>query len=120
RAVQRPVRPRRPRPGLRRPVPGLTEHSRAPPRAPDKRVRRRATRETTPYSKLRHRRCRRPCPCTEPATVELCCLRKPRRTCWIGVLKSMEKTVGAFEIRRQLGRVLQDVAARGDRFVVER
>jgi len=32
----------------------------------------------------------------------------------------MEKTVGAFEIRRQLGRILQDVAAKGDRFVVER
>ena len=32
----------------------------------------------------------------------------------------MEKTIGAFEIRRQLGRVLQDVAAKGDRFVVER
>lgn len=32
----------------------------------------------------------------------------------------MEKTVGAFEIRRQFGKILQDVAARGDRFVVER
>jgi prevent-host-death family protein len=32
----------------------------------------------------------------------------------------MERTVGAFEIRRQLGKILQQVAARGDRFVVER
>ena len=32
----------------------------------------------------------------------------------------MEKTVGAYEARRSLGRILQDVAARGDRVVVER
>jgi prevent-host-death family protein len=32
----------------------------------------------------------------------------------------MEKTVGAFEVRRQFGRILQEVTARGDRFVVER
>jgi prevent-host-death family protein len=32
----------------------------------------------------------------------------------------MEKTVGAFQARRQLGKILQDVAARGDSFVVER
>ena len=32
----------------------------------------------------------------------------------------MEKTVAAFEARRSLGRILQDVAARGDRVVVER
>lgn len=32
----------------------------------------------------------------------------------------MEKTVGAFEIRRNLGRVLQDIAARGDKYIVER
>jgi prevent-host-death family protein len=32
----------------------------------------------------------------------------------------MEKTVGAFEARRQFGKLLQDVAARGDRVVVER
>lgn len=32
----------------------------------------------------------------------------------------MEKIVGAFEIRRNLGKVLQDIAARGDRYIVER
>ena len=32
----------------------------------------------------------------------------------------MEKTVGAFEIRRNFGKVLQDIAARGDKFIVER
>ena len=32
----------------------------------------------------------------------------------------MEKTVGAFEIRRKLGKVLQDIAARGDKYIVER
>jgi prevent-host-death family protein len=32
----------------------------------------------------------------------------------------MEKTVGAFEVRRSFGRILQEVAAKGDRVVVER
>ncbi len=32
----------------------------------------------------------------------------------------MEKTVGAFEIRRNLGKVLQDIAVRGDKYIVER
>ncbi|HEX5506374.1 MAG TPA: type II toxin-antitoxin system Phd/YefM family antitoxin [Thermomicrobiales bacterium] len=32
----------------------------------------------------------------------------------------MEKTVAAFDARRQFGKMLQDVSARGDRFVVER
>jgi len=32
----------------------------------------------------------------------------------------MEKTVGAFEARRQFGRILQEVVARGDKYVVER
>ena len=32
----------------------------------------------------------------------------------------MEKTVGAFEIRRNLVKVLQDIAARGDKYIVER
>ena len=32
----------------------------------------------------------------------------------------MEKSVSAFEVRRQLGRVLRDVAGKGDRVVVER
>ena len=32
----------------------------------------------------------------------------------------MEKTVGAFEIRRHLGKVLQGIAARGDKYIVER
>ena len=32
----------------------------------------------------------------------------------------MEKTIGAFEARRQFGSILQDVTARGDEFVVER
>jgi prevent-host-death family protein len=32
----------------------------------------------------------------------------------------MEKTIGAFEVRRSLGRILQEVAAKGDRVVVER
>ncbi|MBI4494877.1 MAG: type II toxin-antitoxin system Phd/YefM family antitoxin [Chloroflexi bacterium] len=32
----------------------------------------------------------------------------------------MEKTVAAFEARRQFGKILTDVLTRGDRFVVER
>jgi prevent-host-death family protein len=32
----------------------------------------------------------------------------------------MEKTIGAFEIRRQFGKILQEVAVKGDRVVVER
>src|SRR5215216_4058968 len=32
----------------------------------------------------------------------------------------MEKTVGAFEVRRSFGRILQEVSAGGDRVVVER
>lgn len=32
----------------------------------------------------------------------------------------MEKSIAAFEVRRQLGKVLREVAARGDRYVVER
>jgi prevent-host-death family protein len=32
----------------------------------------------------------------------------------------MEKTIGAFEARRSFGEILQDVAARGDKYVVER
>lgn len=32
----------------------------------------------------------------------------------------MEKSVTAFAVRRQLGKILQAVAARGDRFLVER
>lgn len=36
------------------------------------------------------------------------------------VTGDMEKTVPAFEARRRFGRLLQDVLARGDRFVVER
>jgi len=32
----------------------------------------------------------------------------------------MEKTIGAFEARRQFGKVLREVVAKGDRFVVER
>lgn len=32
----------------------------------------------------------------------------------------MEKSVGAFEVRRSFGRILQEVAAKGDRVVVER
>jgi prevent-host-death family protein len=32
----------------------------------------------------------------------------------------MERTVGAFEARRQFGKILQDVVARGERVVVER
>lgn len=31
----------------------------------------------------------------------------------------MEKQLGAFEARRQLGRVLKEVAGKGDRYVVE-
>jgi prevent-host-death family protein len=34
--------------------------------------------------------------------------------------KIMEKTVGAFEVRRSFGRILQEVATKGDRVVVER
>ena len=32
----------------------------------------------------------------------------------------MEKTVAAFEARRKFGKILQEVAGKGDRFVVER
>ena len=32
----------------------------------------------------------------------------------------MEKTVPAFEARRQFGKMLQDVLSRGDKYVVER
>ena len=32
----------------------------------------------------------------------------------------MERRVGAFEARRSFGEILQEVAARGDRYVVER
>lgn len=32
----------------------------------------------------------------------------------------MEKTVPAFEARRQFGKILQDVLSRGDQYVVER
>lgn len=32
----------------------------------------------------------------------------------------MEKTIGAWQARREFGRILQQVAARGDRIVVER
>lgn len=32
----------------------------------------------------------------------------------------MEKSIGAYEIRRRLGKVLQEVVASGDRYVVER
>lgn len=32
----------------------------------------------------------------------------------------MEKIIGAFDARRQFGRILQDVLSRGDTFVVER
>jgi len=32
----------------------------------------------------------------------------------------MEKTIGAFEARRSFGRILQDVAAKGEKIVVER
>ena len=32
----------------------------------------------------------------------------------------MEKVVAAFEARRQFGKILQDVTAKGDRYVVER
>ena len=32
----------------------------------------------------------------------------------------MEKTVGAYEIRRNLGKVLQGITARGDKYIVER
>ena len=32
----------------------------------------------------------------------------------------MEKRIGAFEARRQLGKVLQEVVANGDRYLVER
>lgn len=31
----------------------------------------------------------------------------------------MEKTLGAFEARRQLGKILKEVAGKGDRYVVE-
>ena len=34
--------------------------------------------------------------------------------------QTMEKTVGAFEVRRQFGKMLSDILSRGDRFVVER
>lgn len=32
----------------------------------------------------------------------------------------MEKTIGAFEVRRQFGKIIHGVLANGDRFVVER
>ncbi len=32
----------------------------------------------------------------------------------------MEKTVAAFDARRQFGKILQEILSRGDRFVVER
>lgn len=32
----------------------------------------------------------------------------------------MEKIIGAFEVRRSFGRILQEVSAKGDRVVVER
>ena len=32
----------------------------------------------------------------------------------------MEKTIAAFEARRKFGKILQEVAGKGDRFVVER
>src|SRR4051794_34148680 len=32
----------------------------------------------------------------------------------------MEKIIGAFEVRRSFGKILQEVAAKGDRIVVER
>jgi len=32
----------------------------------------------------------------------------------------MEKTIGAFEARRQLGKILEEVVAKGDKYVVER
>jgi prevent-host-death family protein len=32
----------------------------------------------------------------------------------------MEKNIGAFEIRRQFGKILEAVVAKGDKFVVER
>ena len=32
----------------------------------------------------------------------------------------MERSIGAFEIRRELGRILQEVAADGDRYIVKR
>lgn len=32
----------------------------------------------------------------------------------------MEKVIAAFEVRRQLGKVLDDVIARGDSYIVER
>ncbi|MBI3943582.1 MAG: type II toxin-antitoxin system Phd/YefM family antitoxin [Chloroflexi bacterium] len=32
----------------------------------------------------------------------------------------MEKTIGAFEIRRNFGKILQEVTAKGDSFIVER
>ena len=31
----------------------------------------------------------------------------------------MEKTLGAFEARRQLGRILREVSGKGDRYVIE-
>ncbi len=33
---------------------------------------------------------------------------------------STERIIGAFEARRQFGRILQEVVARGDKYVVER
>jgi prevent-host-death family protein len=32
----------------------------------------------------------------------------------------MEKNIGAFEVRRQFGKILEAVVAKGDKFVVER
>ena len=36
------------------------------------------------------------------------------------VFRLMEKTIAAFEARRKFGKILQEVAGKGDRFVVER
>ena len=32
----------------------------------------------------------------------------------------MEKTINSFEVRRSFGKILQDVSAKGDKFIVER
>ena len=36
------------------------------------------------------------------------------------VFRLMEKTIAAFEARRKFGKILQEVAGKGDKFVVER
>src|SRR5215212_1125464 len=36
------------------------------------------------------------------------------------ILSLMEKTINSFEVRRSFGKILQDVAAKGDKFIVER